>query len=80
VHFTDAAFSWGYVHDKEASAPSANTKKLVEVEHSDSAVIKGINFKLNHTDLLVVAGRIGSGKTTLLHSVMQETELKTGSI
>jgi ABC-type transport system involved in cytochrome bd biosynthesis fused ATPase/permease subunit len=43
-------------------------------------IVGGVNFELGPSDLLVVIGTVGSGKSTLLHSIMEETQVKRGSL
>ena len=52
---------------------------MQQVEKTDHPVLRQINVKLMPKDLLLVVGKIGSGKTSFLHSLMNETEIKSGN-
>ena len=78
IHIKDGAYTWGYQAEQETKV-AENAKKLKQVIKDTTPVLSEINFKLGHSDLLLVAGRIGTGKTTLLFSILDETIKKGGT-
>jgi ABC-type multidrug transport system fused ATPase/permease subunit len=57
IEFKDASFSWGYrVKENQDKEKIKRQRQRVQVESSDEQILKGLNFKLDKQDLLVVVG------------------------
>ena len=55
-------------------------KGLTYVSPDRDAGVRGVSFRLERGELVVVAGRIGSGKTTLLRTLDGWLPLQSGSV
>ena len=79
VKIENGKYAWGFrISDNQKQNMRVSHSK-VEVENTDTPVLRNINLNLASNDLLVVVGKIGSGKTSLLYSIMDETCKKEGT-
>mgnify|MGYP001626686794 CR=1 FL=1 len=72
-------YAWGFRVSEDQSKMKMANKARLELESSNTSVLREINLELNMGDLLIVVGKIGTGKTSLLYSMMDETVKKSGT-
>src|SRR5947208_12100497 len=69
----------------EAPAKAATGGNILQVRnleawYGESHILHGVNFDVNHGEVVTLLGRNGAGKTTTLKSVMGIVENRTGSV